>query len=294
MTPGSPSAPELKDDGDDPGAADRDAGPARRGRDRAAVRHARGPQDPAARVRQGARRATAPRASTARSRTGSPPTATARDGRRRDARRDRPRPVRLRQERRRDRRGARPQPRPAQVADHRLQHDRRRVRARGHATCNAAIGELPHTLRASYTALGALNEAFPPLRALAHELRPGVQSSGPTLDVAQPFIHELRGLVSEPELRGLAADLRPTVPDLAQLVDRSVPLSREVRRAVELQQRGHPPVDARHGAGQAVPGQGPGLRGGARSRCPASPARAARPTPTARGSASSPPAARTS
>jgi virulence factor Mce-like protein len=102
--------------------------------------------------------------------------------------------------------------------------------AREDTSLNAAIGELPNTLRASYTALGALNESFPPVRALAQELRPGVQSSGPTLDVAQPFIHELRGLVSEPELRGLAHDLRPTVPDLASLVERSVPLYREVRR----------------------------------------------------------------
>jgi phospholipid/cholesterol/gamma-HCH transport system substrate-binding protein len=102
--------------------------------------------------------------------------------------------------------------------------------AREDTNLNTAVGELPHTLRASYAALGALNESFPPLRALAQELRPGVESSGPTLDAAQPFIHELRGLVSEPELRGLASDLRPTVPHLAQLVDRSVPLYREVRR----------------------------------------------------------------
>jgi phospholipid/cholesterol/gamma-HCH transport system substrate-binding protein len=102
--------------------------------------------------------------------------------------------------------------------------------AREDGSLNAAVGELPRTLRAAYPALGALNEAFPPLRALAQELRPGVQSSGPTLDAAQPFIHELRGLVSQPELRGLAADLKPTVPDLASLVDRTVPLLREVRR----------------------------------------------------------------
>jgi phospholipid/cholesterol/gamma-HCH transport system substrate-binding protein len=103
------------------------------------------------------------------------------------------------------------------------------------ADLSAAIAELPRTLRAAYPALGALNEAFPPLRALAVELRPGVQSSGPTLDVATPFMHQLRGLVSEGELRGLAADLRPTVPHLAALVERSVPLYREVRRASSCQ-----------------------------------------------------------
>jgi phospholipid/cholesterol/gamma-HCH transport system substrate-binding protein len=107
--------------------------------------------------------------------------------------------------------------------------------AREDANLGAAIGELPRTLRAAYPALGALNESFPPLRALAVELRPGVQNSGPTLDVATPFAAQLRGLVSQPELRGLAADLRPAVPDLARLVDRSVPLYREVRRASSCQ-----------------------------------------------------------
>ena len=99
----------------------------------------------------------------------------------------------------------------------------------------AAIGELPRTLAAAYPALGALNEAFPPLRALATELRPGVQNSSETLDAALPFVQQLRGLVSQQELRGLAADLRPAVPDLTQLVDRSIPLYREVRRASSCQ-----------------------------------------------------------
>jgi phospholipid/cholesterol/gamma-HCH transport system substrate-binding protein len=99
----------------------------------------------------------------------------------------------------------------------------------------AAIGELPRTLAAAYPALGALNEAFPPLRALAVELRPGVQNSGETLDAALPFVQQLRGLVSQAELRGLSADLRPTVPDLARLIDRSIPLYREVRRASSCQ-----------------------------------------------------------
>jgi phospholipid/cholesterol/gamma-HCH transport system substrate-binding protein len=99
----------------------------------------------------------------------------------------------------------------------------------------AAIGELPQTLRTSMPALRALNESFPPLRALASELRPGVQTSEETLDVSLPFVRELRGLVSQAELRGLAGDLRATVPDLAALVERSVPLYKQVRRAAGCQ-----------------------------------------------------------
>ena len=103
------------------------------------------------------------------------------------------------------------------------------------ANLRTAVGELPNTLRASMPALDALNESFPPLRSLASELRPGVQSSEETLDVSLPFVQQLRGLVSQEELRGLAADLRPTVPDLAALIDRSIPLYRQVRRAASCQ-----------------------------------------------------------
>jgi phospholipid/cholesterol/gamma-HCH transport system substrate-binding protein len=107
--------------------------------------------------------------------------------------------------------------------------------AREEGSLRAALAELPQTLRAAMPALAALNESFPPLRALAVELRPGVQNSEETLDVSLPFVRELRGLVSEAELRGLAADLRPTVPALAALVERSVPLYRQVRRASSCQ-----------------------------------------------------------
>jgi virulence factor Mce-like protein len=103
------------------------------------------------------------------------------------------------------------------------------------ANLRTAVAELPNTLDASMPALQALNESFPPVRSLAGELRPGIQGSEETLDVALPFVQQLRGLVSEPELRGLAADLRSTVPDLATLIDRSIPLYRQVRRAASCQ-----------------------------------------------------------
>ena len=107
--------------------------------------------------------------------------------------------------------------------------------AREEGNLRSAIGELPRTLDAAMPALAALNESFPPLRALAAELRPGVQNSEATLDAALPFVRELRGLMSEEELRGVAADLRPAVPDLAALIERSVPLYRQVRRAASCQ-----------------------------------------------------------
>ena len=107
--------------------------------------------------------------------------------------------------------------------------------ARESAPLQAAVAELPRTLRAGRPALAALDRAFPPLRAFARELDPGVRSSGPTLDVSIPFVRQLRRLVSRPELRGLTADLRPAVPALARLARASVPLLVQARRGAGCQ-----------------------------------------------------------
>jgi len=98
-----------------------------------------------------------------------------------------------------------------------------------------ALAELPRTLRAGMPALASLNRAFPPLRRLIADLRPGVRSSAPTLIANLPLVRELRGLLSKPELRGLVADLRPTVPQLAKLNRESIPLMEQTRLASSCQ-----------------------------------------------------------
>ena len=107
--------------------------------------------------------------------------------------------------------------------------------ARENGNLEAAIAELPRTLRAAQPALAALNRSFPGLRGFAHDIRPGVENSEETIDVSLPLLKQLRGLVSQPELRGLTADLRPTVPALASFANESVPLSKQVRQASSCQ-----------------------------------------------------------
>jgi ABC-type transporter Mla subunit MlaD len=102
--------------------------------------------------------------------------------------------------------------------------------ARAFATQNVALqqalAELPNTLNAAIPAFNALNNAFPPLRAFARALLPGVQSTGPAVDASLPFISQLRLLVRPQELRGLVADLAPTVPALARLSVETIPFMR--------------------------------------------------------------------
>ena len=92
-----------------------------------------------------------------------------------------------------------------------------------------AIVELDPTLAEGRPALAKLNAAFPELRAFAREALPGTKAANKALPLAQPWIGQLRQLVSKPELRGLVKDLRPTIPDLALLARTSLPFLEESR-----------------------------------------------------------------
>ena len=104
--------------------------------------------------------------------------------------------------------------------------------ARENVALQRTVAELPHTLQVAMPAFTALNRAFPPLRALARALLPGVRTAGPAIEVSLPFIHQLRLLVQPSELQGLAKDLQVTIPALARLTQETIPLMRnEVRPA---------------------------------------------------------------
>jgi phospholipid/cholesterol/gamma-HCH transport system substrate-binding protein len=97
------------------------------------------------------------------------------------------------------------------------------------ASLRDAIVELPRALAVGRPALFKLNRDFPALRAFSREALPGVKSANQALDYANPWIGQLRQLISKPELRGLVDDLRPTVPDLAALSNASLPFLEQTR-----------------------------------------------------------------
>jgi len=96
---------------------------------------------------------------------------------------------------------------------------------------SASIRELAPTLENANSALASLNAAFPPTRAFAREILPGVRETPATIDAAFPWIEQMRGLLRPAELQGLARDLSPTTRDLARLVDQSVALLPETNLA---------------------------------------------------------------
>ena len=101
--------------------------------------------------------------------------------------------------------------------------------AREQGSLQATVRELPRTLRTASPTFDALNRAFPDVRRLARTALPGVRSTRPTLAALQPFVTQLRGLVSAPELRGLSTDLRAATPPLAQVSRDTIPLLGQLR-----------------------------------------------------------------
>jgi phospholipid/cholesterol/gamma-HCH transport system substrate-binding protein len=89
---------------------------------------------------------------------------------------------------------------------------------------SASIRELAPTLETANAALTSLNAAFPPTRAFAREILPGVRETAATIDASFPWIEQMRGLMSNAELQGLARDLSPAARDLAQVTDQAIEL----------------------------------------------------------------------
>ena len=88
----------------------------------------------------------------------------------------------------------------------------------------ATIRELAPTLETANGTLASLNEAFPPTRAFAREILPGVRETPATIEASFPWIEQTRRLVSQEELGGLAKELSPATADLARLTDRAIEL----------------------------------------------------------------------
>ncbi|HKN93368.1 MAG TPA: MlaD family protein [Thermoleophilaceae bacterium] len=69
-----------------------------------------------------------------------------------------------------------------------------------------------------------LNQSFPPTRAWAREILPGVRETPATINASFPWVAQARKLVSPQELGGLVNELRPSIHDLAGVTDESLKL----------------------------------------------------------------------
>src|SRR5215218_10419074 len=92
------------------------------------------------------------------------------------------------------------------------------------ANLQSSIRLLAPTLENANRAFASLNAAFPPTRAFAREILPGVRETPATIDASFPWIDQTRRLVSASELGGLVKELSPATRDLARLTDAAIDL----------------------------------------------------------------------
>jgi len=81
------------------------------------------------------------------------------------------------------------------------------------------VAQLSPTLATTDRTLAALNRAFPPTRAFAREILPGIRETPDTVEAAFPWIAQARALLQPDELQGVARELSPATRDLAAAID---------------------------------------------------------------------------
>ncbi|HVE69068.1 MAG TPA: MlaD family protein [Solirubrobacteraceae bacterium] len=88
----------------------------------------------------------------------------------------------------------------------------------------ASIRLLAPTLRTANATFASLNRAFPPTRAFAREILPGVRTTPETIDAALPWLRQTTRLLGPRELGGVARELQPTTAALARLTNGAIAL----------------------------------------------------------------------
>jgi phospholipid/cholesterol/gamma-HCH transport system substrate-binding protein len=89
------------------------------------------------------------------------------------------------------------------------------------------VAELPSSLLSVQQGLAGLDATFPPTRAFAHDILPGVKNTNATVKAALPYIEQLKGSLAPSELGGVAKGLEASVPQLALLESEQTPLYKQ-------------------------------------------------------------------
>jgi phospholipid/cholesterol/gamma-HCH transport system substrate-binding protein len=92
------------------------------------------------------------------------------------------------------------------------------------AALRTTVAELPSSLRNVNRGLAALNAAFPPIKAFATDLLPGVKVTNAAIKAQLPWIEQVQASLAPSELGGVAAGLAEAAPSLARINSEQTPL----------------------------------------------------------------------
>jgi phospholipid/cholesterol/gamma-HCH transport system substrate-binding protein len=95
------------------------------------------------------------------------------------------------------------------------------------ASLKSLVAALPTTLLNVDQGLAGLDATFPPTRAFAHEILPGVRNTNRTVAATLPWIEQVQASLAPEELGGVAKGLAASVPSLARLESEQTPLYKQ-------------------------------------------------------------------
>ncbi|HEV3035458.1 MAG TPA: MlaD family protein [Solirubrobacteraceae bacterium] len=89
------------------------------------------------------------------------------------------------------------------------------------------VAELPATLTSVDQGLAGLDQSFPPTRAFAHDILPGIRNTNRTVAAVLPWIEQVKDSLAPEELGGVAKGLAASVPSIARLTSEQTPLYKQ-------------------------------------------------------------------
>jgi phospholipid/cholesterol/gamma-HCH transport system substrate-binding protein len=95
------------------------------------------------------------------------------------------------------------------------------------AALKTLVAELPGSLTSVDQGLAGLDASFPPTRAFAHDILPGVRNTNRTVAATLPWIEQVQASLAPSELGGVAKGLQASVPSLARLTSEQTPLYKQ-------------------------------------------------------------------
>jgi ABC-type transporter Mla subunit MlaD len=90
-----------------------------------------------------------------------------------------------------------------------------------------AVAVLPSSLHSINAGLRELDAAFPPTRAFALAILPGVNNTPQTVKATLPWIDQVEASLAPNELGGVAKGLQQATPQLAQLTSEQIPFYKQ-------------------------------------------------------------------
>jgi phospholipid/cholesterol/gamma-HCH transport system substrate-binding protein len=103
------------------------------------------------------------------------------------------------------------------------------------SSVNATVAELPAALFAIDRGFASLDAAFPPTKAFALAILPGVKLTPSTVTATLPWIEQVQASLAPNELGGVAKGLAGAAPSLARLTSEQIPFQAQVNLFAKCQ-----------------------------------------------------------